>query len=311
MKRIAALLVFGALFVPAFASAQNTSPSIAVFNFSTQGLTSNQWGQFEPGVALSDLVTDQLVSAGKFNVMDRKTLDNTLSEHQLSASGEVSPESAITAGHLIGARYLVTGNVLQLDQTGGSAASAGSWLPSYVGAVAGGVNTHRVTIKVAVRVVDAKTGQIVQSFTDEETRSGTSWNAGGFGGGAAGGYSNSQFVNSDMGHLINDEAAKIASTIDPSKFVATAAPPTLRGQIAALDSGNVIVNIGSSKGVQSGMIFDVVKTKSMVDPTTHEVLTVDEKIGKIQIDSVNANASVAHIVSGKATVRANVVSEGP
>ena len=294
--------------LPAAAAAQQR-PSIAVLNFSTQGLTSDWWGAFEPGVALSDLLTDRMVNDGRFNVLDRTHVSSTLGEHQLAASGEVDPQSAITAGHMTGARYLVTGNILQLDQTGASGANAGSWLPGPFAAAAGSVNTHRVTIKVAVRVIDARTGQIVQSFSDEESRSGTSWSAGGFTGYTAGSYSNEQFVNSDMGHLIDDEAAKIASAIDPSRFNSGPAAPSLSGHIAAIDGRNVIIDLGSNNGVQAGQMFDIVKSKSLVDPTTHQVLHVSEHVGTLQIDSVNANASVGHVVSGSAAVRLVVQSQ--
>lgn len=289
--------------------AAQTRPKIAVLNFSTKGLTSDWYGSFQPGVALSDLVTDELVNGNRFNVLDRTHLDATLSEHQLAASGEVDPQSAITAGHLTGARYLVTGNILQLDQTGQSNAAAGSLLPGIAGAIAGGASTHRVTIKVAVRVVDAVTGQIVQSFQDEQTRTGTSWGTGGFSGYVAGAYSNEQFVNSDMGHLIDDEAKKISAAIDPARFNSGPVAPTVTGNIAAVDGTNIIINVGSSAGVAVGQYFDVIRTKSLVDPTTHAVLKVDETLGKIQIVSVSANAAVGRVVSGQVAVRLKVVSE--
>ena len=284
---------------------------IAVLNFSTRGLTSNWYGQFEPGVALSDLVTDELVNKNEFNVLDRTHIDSTLSEHQLAASGEVDPQTAISAGHLTGARYLIVGNILQLDQTGRSGGGLGGLMPGIIGAAAGAISTHRVTIKVAVHVVDALTGQIVQSFQDEETRKGTSWGAAGVSGSAgAGAYAgNSQFINSDMGHLIDDEAQKIAATIDPARFNAGPIAPTLNGHIAAIDGSNIIINLGSNAGVQVGQYFDVVKVKSIVDPSTHSMLTVTENMGKIQIDSVSPSASVAHVIAGKAAVRLNVTSE--
>jgi curli biogenesis system outer membrane secretion channel CsgG len=294
------------------AGAQQTAasrPPIAVLNFSTQGLTSDWYGAFQPGVALSDLVTDRLVNDGRFSVLDRTHVSSTLGEHQLAASGEVDPQTAITAGHMTGARYLVTGNILQLDQTGASGASAGSWLPAPFSAAAGSVSTHRVTIKVAVRVIDARTGQIVQSFSDEQTRTGTSWNAAGFTGYTAGSYSNEQFVNSDMGHLIDDEAVKIAGTIDASRFSSGPVAPALTGHIAAIDGHNVIINIGSNNGVQIGQRFDIVRVKSLVDPTTHQTLHVSENVGALQIDSVSQNASVGHVISGTAAVRLTVTAQ--
>jgi len=308
-RLFASLSIVAALALSPLVAAAQARPSIAVLDFSTKGLTSDWYGSFQPGVALSDLVTDQMVNSGKFNVLDRTHLSSTLGEHQLGASGEVDPQTAVTAGKMVGARYLVTGNILQFDQTGQSGASAGSYIPGIVGAAAGGVNTHRVTIKVAVRVIDARTGQIVQSFSDEATRTGTSWNASGFSGYAGGSYSNETFVNSDMGHLIDDEAGKIASAIDPSRFNAGPAAPVLSGHIAAIDGHNVIIDIGQNAGVATGQIFDIIKQKSLVDPTTHQVLHVDENVGKLQIDSVSQNASVAHVISGTAAVRLTVKSE--
>jgi curli biogenesis system outer membrane secretion channel CsgG len=297
---------------PLSVAAQQTAgarPAVAVLDFSTKGLSSDWYGSFEPGVALSDLLTDRMVNDGRFNVLDRTHLTSTLSEHQLGASGEVDPQTAITAGKMVGARYLVTGNIIELDQTGQSGASAGSLLPGVFGAAAGGVSTHRVTIKVAVRVIDARTGQIVQSFSDEETRSGTSWNASGFSGYAGGSYSNEQFVNSDMGHLIDDEAAKIVASLDPNRFNSGPVAPALSGHIAAIDGRNIIIDLGSNSGVGIGQIFDIVKVKSLVDPTTHAVLHVNENVGKLQIDSVSQNASVGHVVSGNAAVRLTVTAE--
>lgn len=297
---------------PLAAHAQQTAssrPSVAVLDFSTKGLSSDWWGSFEPGVALSDLLTDRMVNDGRFNVVDRSHLNSTLGEHQLAASGEVDPQTAVTAGKMVGAHYLVTGNILQLDQTGQSGANAGSLLPGVFGAAAGGVSTHRVTIKVAVRIIDARTGEIVQSFSDEETRSGTSWSAGGVAGYTGGSYSNEQFVNSDIGHLIDDEAGKIIASIDPSRFNSGAAASALSGHIAAIDGHDVIINIGSANGVQVGQTFDIVRLKSLIDPTTHQKLQVSENVGKLQIDSVSQNASVGHVVSGSAAVRLTVTAE--
>ncbi len=307
--QIAIVAVLACSPVGAFAQQTAARPAVAVLDFSTKGLSSDWYGAFEPGVALSDLLTDRMVNDGRFNVLDRSHLSSTLGEHQLGASGEVDPATAITAGRMVGARYLITGNILQLDQTGQSGASAGSLLPGIFGAAAGGVSTHRVTIKVAVRIIDARTGQIVQSFSDEETRSGTSWSASGVAGYTGGSYSNEQFVNSDMGHLIDDEAGKIATSIDPSRFNAGPVAPALSGHIAAIDGRNIIINIGSNSGVQVGQTFDIVRVKSLIDPTTHQRLQVSENVGKLQIDSVNSTASVGHLVAGSAAVRLTVTLE--
>jgi len=285
-----------------------SGPAVAVLNFSTQGLTGDWYGNFEPGVAISDLLTDQLVNGGKFNVLDRTHLGSVLQEHQLSTSGEVSPATAISTGRLVGARYLITGNVLQLDKTGQSGGAAGGLIGGMAGGIIGGASNTRVTIKVAVRVIDSQTGQIVQSFSDEETKSNLSIGFGGFGGGGFGSYSNSNFVNSTMGHLVNDEAAKIAADLDPAKFNSGPALPSLAGHVIEVDGSDVIINIGSSKGITVGQYFDVVKVKSIKDPDSGRMLNSYEPVGKIQITSVSAETSIGKKVSGTAAVSERVQS---
>jgi len=305
--RLAAGLALAALATPpAFAA---SGPAVAVLNFSTQGLTGDWWGNFEPGVAVSDLLTDQLVNGGKFNVLDRTHLGSVLQEHQLSTSGEVSPASAIQTGQLVGARYLITGNVLQLDKTGQSGGTAGGIIGGFAGGVIGGVNNTRVTIKVAVRVIDSQTGQIVQSFADEETKSNTSIGFGGFGGGGFGSYSNSNFENSTMGHLVTYEAQKIAADLDPSKFSSGPALPSLSGRIIEVDGADAILNIGKARGITVGQYFDVIRSHSIKDPDSGKMLTTSEPIGKIQITSVSADTSVGHRISGSIAVAAKVQSE--
>jgi len=308
----AALAGFVAAFVllhDAAPAAADTNPSIAVLDFSTRGLTANWWGQFEPGVAISDLVTDQLVNQHKFNVVERKKLDAVMDEHKLSAEGEVSPATMIQSGRLTGARYLVTGNVIQFDRTGQSGGAAGSFIGGLAGAVVGGVKSERVTLKVQVHIVDTTTGSIVQSFAGEKTQTGTSWGAGGFAGLGAGGYGNETFTNSTMGHLINDEALEIAGKLDPSQFSSAPAAAAISGRVIASDSGGIILNIGSAKGVQSGMFFDVMKVREIKDPDSGKMLSVSSSTGKVQITQVNADSAVATRVAGVVTVGEKVQSE--
>jgi len=288
------------------AAGAQTNLSLAVLDFSTSGLTSDWWGQFEPGVALSDLVTDQLVNAHKFNVVERKKLDAVMAEHKLSTDGEVSPATMVQSGRLTGARYLVTGNVIQFDRTGQSGAGAGGFLRGLPGAVAGGIKSERVTLKVQVHIIDSTTGSIVQSFEGEKTQSSTSWDAGGwaasYAGVGGGHYSNEQFTNSTMGHLINDEAIEIAGKLDPSQLNSGPAPVAISGRVIAADSGGIILNVGSDKGVQSGMFFDVVRERQIKDPDSGKMLSVSSPTGKVQVTQVNADSAVATRVAGVVSV---------
>jgi curli biogenesis system outer membrane secretion channel CsgG len=301
-------VLIAVVFVAAPAPAAN--PTVAVLNFSTQGLTSTWWGEFQPGIAISDLLSDQLVNGGKFRVVDRKNLDSTLAEHRLSASGEVAPAAMIQSGRLVGARYLISGNVIQFDRTGSSGAAVGGFLGGYAGAAAGAVKSDRVTLRVTARVVDAVSGEIVQSISAEQTKSSVSLGGFGYSGWTAGGYSNEQFTSSTMGQLINSVAQDIASKIDATKFAASApAGPAIAGRILAVDGPDVTLNVGAAKGVTVGMYFDVVKVRQLKDPDSGKMLTSKVPIAKIQITSVTDDTSVGRTISGTPAVSASATSE--
>ncbi|HEY9086359.1 MAG TPA: CsgG/HfaB family protein [Candidatus Tyrphobacter sp.] len=304
-----ASLSLGSAAVPAIGQQQ---PSIAVMNFSTQGLTGDWWGQFQPGVALSDLVTDELVNTDQFNVVERARLGDTLQEHQLDTSGAVDPETAVRAGRLVGAHFLVEGNVLQFEQTGASGANAGQAIGGILGGVAGGYHSTRVTIKVAVRIIDTQTGRIVQAFDDEQTQTANSWGAGGISylSGTFGSYHNSNFTSSTMGHLIDAEAKTIAAHIDPHRLLAVApAMPSLNGHIIGTDNGYYIINIGASRGVSVGQYFQVNKVMQVHDPSTGRYLTVNEPTGRLQVTSVSGDTAIARRVSGSPAKGQAVQSE--
>jgi len=116
-------------------------------------------------------------------------------------------------------------------------------------------------------------------------------------------------LSSALGHLVNDESLEIGAAIDPSKFNSGPIAPTLRGHIAAVEAdGSVVINLGSAAGVESGQQFNMIKHESIMDPESHQALSVDKTTGVLQIDSVSANASIGHVVSGKAAPRLDVES---
>jgi TolB-like protein len=64
---------------------------------------------------ISALVVDELeynlVSARKFTIVDRRTLDIIRAEQNFQMSGEVSEESAISIGQMLGANIVITGSI--------------------------------------------------------------------------------------------------------------------------------------------------------------------------------------------------------
>jgi hypothetical protein len=64
----------------------------------------------EAAASAVDEMEYQLVKSRRFTIVERKRLDDVRSEHNLSMSGEVSDESAISIGHILSADIVITGS---------------------------------------------------------------------------------------------------------------------------------------------------------------------------------------------------------
>jgi curli biogenesis system outer membrane secretion channel CsgG len=119
---------------------------------------------------------------------------------------------------LEGARYLVTGSISLLgddDRDIGAvvAGAAGRSLGLGAGLSALFTNTRRTTMRVTVRVVDNRTGEIIGSFTSEgrsKTRWGGSFASIGSGGMKAGSMSSRNFRGTAIGEAGDRAASDIA-----------------------------------------------------------------------------------------------------
>jgi TolB-like protein len=104
---------------------------VAVISISTNNL--------ELATFTIDELEYRLVIAKKFTVVDRKTLDTIRSERNFQMSGEVSDQSAVSIGNMLGANIVITGSIT------------------------GAGNTQRLTLKV----LDVKTAQIISMAREQ------------------------------------------------------------------------------------------------------------------------------------------------
>ena len=69
------------------------------------------------GRKVSDLLFAHLVASPSLFLVDREDLNTVLKEQELNLSGMVNPQQATKVGQLTGAKLLITGSVLQIDNT--------------------------------------------------------------------------------------------------------------------------------------------------------------------------------------------------
>ncbi len=108
------------------------------------------------GQGLSDMLTDSLFNTNKFIVVERDRIGAITSEQDLGDTGRFKKETVVTKGELEGAQLMIRGSITQFEPKckGGSILIA---------------STSEACIAINLRIVDVKTGRVVNATTVEAT----------------------------------------------------------------------------------------------------------------------------------------------
>jgi Curli production assembly/transport component CsgG len=234
-------------------------------------------------------------------------MDKILAEQNFSNSDRANPTTAAKIGKLLGADAIIVGSITQFgnDKKTTNVGGAGGGFGGFgLGGV--GHSKTKAVVGIDARIVDIDTGEIlvVGEGKGESSRESTSLTGGGsnwhgFGAG------NVDFGSSDFQNTIIGEAVKIAVTDMSGQLVAGAPKLVTRtivvqGLVAAVDGGQVILNVGSKNGLKVGDEMSIERvTKEIKDPSTGQVIRrMTTPVGVIKITDVDAGSAVAVIVSG-------------
>ena len=102
------------------------------------------------GRVASDYSIEFLIDDGSFDVMDKALIEEILDEENIKYEGIIDPDTARTIGQMLGAKYLIYGNVNDVTLSDVGAKS-----------IVGGVTVCTVKSHVILRMMDVATGDIV------------------------------------------------------------------------------------------------------------------------------------------------------
>ncbi len=129
--------------------AQGPKLRIAVSDFDFRG---------KPGIGagLADMLNAALFNSNRFIVLERARIDDVIAEQDLAATGRFEPSTMAQVGQLEGAELIVRGSVTEFepDCSGGSVLLA---------------STRKACMAINLRIVDVRTGRIVNATTVEGT----------------------------------------------------------------------------------------------------------------------------------------------
>jgi curli biogenesis system outer membrane secretion channel CsgG len=284
-------------------------PRIAVLDFdyaTVQSSTSAMFGtNVDVGKGITDLLVTGLVKDGTYSIIERKALDKIMAEQNFSTSQRADPTSAAKLGKLLGVDAIVVGSITQFGNEtkktniGGAGGGFGGF---GIGGV--GHSKSNANVGISARLVDVDTGEILAVAEGAGTSSRSSTSLLGGGGWNSGG-GNVDFGSSNFQETIIGEATKIAVDKLTANVVADAPKIEVHtiaidGLVAAVDGGQIILNVGKKGGVNVGDQLEVVRvTKEIKDPTTGAVIRrLTSSIGVIKATDVDDASAVCVPVSG-------------
>jgi curli biogenesis system outer membrane secretion channel CsgG len=307
------LLAFAALaLLPANAqTAPTRRPRVAVLDFdyaTVQSASNAMFGtDIDVGKGISDLLITNLVKDGTFSVFERQALDKLMAEQNFSNSNRADPATAARLGKLAGVDVIIIGAITEFgnetknQNVGGS---GGNWHGFGVGGI--GHSNSKANVVINARIVNVDTGEIVAvgAGAGQSSRSSTSLLGGGgnwhgFGSGNVD-FGSSNFQNTIIGEATKAAVDKLTADLESSSSKVTVRTIKVDGLVAAVDGGQIVLNVGAKAGVKVGDQLQVLRvTKEIKDPATGAIIRrLSSTVGVIRATDVDDASSVCVPVSG-------------
>jgi curli biogenesis system outer membrane secretion channel CsgG len=284
---------------------------IAVMDFdyaTVQSYSSAMFGSnIDVGKGITNLLIANLVKNGTYSIIERSALDKIMAEQNFNNSQRADPSSAAKLGKLLGVDAIIVGSITQFGNetkntnVGGG---GGGWHGYGLGGV--GHSKSNANVGVTARIVNVETGEILAIAEGAGTSSRSSTSLLGGGGNWSGwGNGNVDFGSSNFQETIIGEATKKAVDTLTSQVVDDAPKVsihkvTVDGIVAAVDGGQIVLNVGKKGGINVGDQLEVVRvTKEIKDPETGAVIRrLTSTVGVIKATDVDDASAVCSPVSG-------------
>ncbi len=295
--------------LPSAAQGRKKRVAIMDFDYATvhSGVAAIFGQDIDVGKGISDLLVKHLVKDGTYSVIERKALDTILKEQNFSNSERANPTSAAKIGKLLGVDAIIVGSITQFgnETKNTNVGGAGGALGGF-GLGGFGRKKSKAIVTVDARLVSIDTGEIlaVADGKGESQRSSTSLLGGGgnwhgFGAGNVD-FGSSDFENTIIGEAVKAAVEQMSSGVIAANTKLETRQIIVQGLIAAVDGGQIILNVGGKAGVKVGDQLNVERvTKEIKDPSTGSVLRrMSTPVGVVKVTDVDDVSSIATTVSG-------------
>ena len=305
-------LLGGILAVPAYPQAAPArKPRIAIldFDYSTvQTVSAAVFGtNVDVGKGIQQMLVTDLVKDGSYSVIERAMMDKILGEQNFSNSNRADPSSAAKIGKLLGVDAIIVGNITEFGNETKKEGVGGGGGSGWTGALAGFHHSKsNANVALNARIVNVDTGEIMGVAEGSGTSARSSTGLGGGGGnwnghgGGAVDFGSSDFQNTIIGEATKQAVDKLSTGLVADSPKIAVRTITVEGQVAAVDGGQVVLNVGAKAGIKVGDQFQVLRVTSEIkDPSTGQVIRrMTSTVGVVKATDVDDLSAVCSVVSG-------------
>jgi curli biogenesis system outer membrane secretion channel CsgG len=314
MKRFLLACLIVAVALPALAQ-EASAPrkkrvAILDFDYGTvhSGVSALFGSDVDVGKGIADLLVKRLVQDGTYSVIERKMLDKIIAEQNFSTSDRANPASAAQIGKILGLDAIIVGSITQFG---------GETDTKKIGGAGGGIggfgfggfkkSKTKAIVSVDARIIDIDTAEIlgVADGKGESKRESTSLLGGGgnWRGFGAGGvdFSSSGFEETIIGEAVKAAVDQLSTGLIAENSKLKARTIVVEGLVAAIDGGQVILNVGAKTGLKVGDQLSIERvTREIKDPATGQVIRrMTSKIGVVEVTDIDDVSAVCRTISGE------------
>jgi curli biogenesis system outer membrane secretion channel CsgG len=238
-----------------------------------------------------------------FTMLERTNINDVMKEQDFAASNRVRKGSGARIGQLSGADCMLYGDIVifgrdDTTKRKGLGAVLGHFNPT-VGAVVAFNKTEKAVVGINLRLVDAETGEVIETAEARGESSRSSKDYAGLlgvkavGVGGAVGMTSSNFEQTIIGEATSNAVTNIIKYLEGKLPQVPAKARQIEGRVASVTANGAYLTVGSEDGVMRGDRFEILKINGEIkDPTTKEVIDLDAvKIGELVVDNVRDKSS--------------------
>jgi curli biogenesis system outer membrane secretion channel CsgG len=268
--------------------------------------------QQDIGKGIRAMLVTRVAQANKVVIVERAKLATLTKEQDFNASNRVKQGTGARVGQISGADALLSGDIVVFGRDDKKkSVKGGGLIGGVIGGIAASKNEDKAVVVIDYRLIDAETSEIIATgeAKGESVRKGNALGAigGALGKGVAGvqiDMTSSNFAQTIIGEATQDCVNKLAEILLGQTANMKKAVREVEGRVADVSGKTLVLNVGSTDGVNVGEVFEILNiVREVKDPVTKETLdVVTEKTGEMTVTSVRDKVATGSYTGSAAQV---------